>query len=99
VTILRDEVLRIAALARLEVREDELDRTAAELGAVLDYARALQRLDLSGCEPLRFAPPEAGLRADAPDGRRLEPGEALSMAPATAEGCFVVPPVVETPEP
>ena len=69
--IQRDEVRRIAALARLEIREEDLDRVAGELSSVLDYAEALKRLDLAGCEPLSFAPSATALRADGPDGQRL----------------------------
>jgi aspartyl-tRNA(Asn)/glutamyl-tRNA(Gln) amidotransferase subunit C len=93
--ILRDEVRRMAGLARLEIREEELDRVAAELSAVLAYTEALKRLDLAGCEPIRFAPPGATLRADEPDDRRLTAEQALAMAPGAEGGWFVVPPVME----
>jgi len=97
--IQRDEVRRIAELARLEIREEDLDRVAAELSSVLDYAQALKRLDLTGCEPLSFAPPAAALRADEPDGRRLTAQQALAMAPEAEGGFFVVPPVMEGQDP
>ena len=97
--IRRDEVRRIAGLARLEIREEELDRVAAELSSVLDYAQALKRLDLAGCEPLSFAPPAAALRADEPDGRQLTAQQALTMAPEAEGGCFMVPPVMEGQDP
>ena len=97
--ILRDEVRRIAGLARLELREEDLDRVAAELSSVLDYAEVLKRLDLTGCEALSFAPPAAVLRADVPDGRRLTAEQALAMAPETEGGFFVVPPVLEGQDP
>ena len=94
----REEVRRIAELARLELREEDLDRIVAELSAVLDYAQALKRLDLAGCEPPSCAARGAPLRADEPDGRRLAPGEALAMAPEAEGGFFVVPPVMGGPE-
>jgi aspartyl-tRNA(Asn)/glutamyl-tRNA(Gln) amidotransferase subunit C len=94
----RDEVRRIAELARLEIREEDLDRVAAELSAVLDYAQVLKRLDLAGCEPPSFTPLAAALRADEPDGRRLTPQQALAMAPEAEGGFFVAPPVMGGPE-
>jgi aspartyl-tRNA(Asn)/glutamyl-tRNA(Gln) amidotransferase subunit C len=94
----RDEVRRIAELARLELREEDLDRIAAGLGAVLDYAQALKRLELAGCEPASLAARGAVLRADEPDGRCLALGEALAMAPEAEGGFFVVPPVMGSPE-
>jgi aspartyl-tRNA(Asn)/glutamyl-tRNA(Gln) amidotransferase subunit C len=97
--IRRDEVRRIAGLARLEIREEELDRVAAELSSVLDYAEALKRLDLADCDPLSFAPPAGALRADEPDGRRLTAQQALAMAPEAEGGFFMVPPVLEGRDP
>ena len=97
--IRRDEVRRIAELARLEIREEDLGRIAGELSAVLDYAQALKRLDLADCEPLGSAPPGAPLRADEPDGRGLSQEEALAMAPEAEGGLFIVPPVMEGQEP
>ena len=97
--IRREEVRHVAELARLEVREEELDRVAAELSAVLDYVQTLSRLDLTGSEPLSFASPETQLREDSPDGRRLAPEQALAMAPEVEGSFFIVPPVLEDPEP
>jgi aspartyl/glutamyl-tRNA(Asn/Gln) amidotransferase C subunit len=76
-----------------------VDRVAAELSAVLDYAKALKRLDLAGCEPLAFAPHTAALRADEPDGRRLTAEQALAMAPEAESGFFMLPPVMEGQDP
>ncbi len=95
----REEVARIAELARLEIPADRVERLAAELSEVLEYARVLEGLDLAGCEPLAFAAPGAPLRADEPDGRRLAAEDALAMAPEAEGGFFLVPPVVEYLEP
>ena len=98
-SITRDEVRRIAELARLEIPEERIDRMAAELSAVLDFADALKRLDLSGCEPGAFAPADAPLRDDALDGRCLGAERALAAAPEGEDGFFLVPPVVENLNP
>jgi aspartyl-tRNA(Asn)/glutamyl-tRNA(Gln) amidotransferase subunit C len=98
-SITRDEVRRIAELARLEISDSRIDRMAAELSAVLEFAEALKRLDLSGCEPTAFAPAEAPLREDALDGRRLSTDTALAAAPEGEHGFFLVPPVVENLNP
>ena len=97
--IRREEVERIAELARLEIPEERVERVAAELSAVLDFVAAINRLDLEGCEPTTFAPADAPLRADAPDGRRLAAADALAMAPEAEDGFFLVPPVVENVNP
>ncbi len=91
----RDEVLRIAALAKLELPADRVDETAAQLSRVLEFVAALDRLDLSGCEPSVLAPAGQPLREDAPGVRGLDPDTATACAPEHEDGYFVVPPVVE----
>ena len=98
-SIQRDEVRRIAELARLEIPEERIARMASELSAVLDFADTLRRLDLEGCEPTAFAPAETPPREDALDARRLSPDVALAAAPEGEDGFFLVPPVVENLNP
>ena len=98
-SISRDEVRKIAELARLEIAEDRIERMARELSAVLDYAASLGQLDLQGCEPTAFAPAEAPLREDGLDERRLTPEMALAAAPEAEQGFFLVPPIVENLNP
>lgn len=98
-TIRREEVERIAELARLEIPERHMERMAAELSAVLDFVGALNRLDLAGRSPSGFAPEGRPLREDEPNGRRLGVEDALAMAPEGEDGFFLVPPVVENLEP
>ena len=95
----REEVIRIAELARLEIPAESIDRLAGQLSQVLDFATTLHQLDLSGCEPMVFAPAGAPLRADEPDGRRLTPDAALASAPEGEDGFFLVPPIVENVNP
>jgi aspartyl-tRNA(Asn)/glutamyl-tRNA(Gln) amidotransferase subunit C len=97
--IRREEIRRIAGLARLEIREEELDGVAAELSSVLDYAAALKRLELEEIDPPSVAPLGTALRADEPDGRRLTAQQALAMAPEAEGGFFVVPSVMEGQDP
>ena len=98
-SISHDDVRKIAELARIEIPDERIERVASELSAVLDYAAALRRLDLTGCEPTTFAPADAPLRDDEVDGRRLSPGAALAGAPEAEQGFFLVPPVVENLNP
>jgi aspartyl-tRNA(Asn)/glutamyl-tRNA(Gln) amidotransferase subunit C len=98
-SISREEVERIAELARLEIPEDRMERMRAELSAVLEFVATLNRLDLAGCEISTFAPADAPLREDEPDGRRLDPARATAGAPEAEDGFFLVPPIVENLEP
>ncbi len=47
----REDVLKLARLARLELSADEVDRFTEEISAILDYVEQLQVVDVSGLEP------------------------------------------------
>jgi aspartyl-tRNA(Asn)/glutamyl-tRNA(Gln) amidotransferase subunit C len=95
----REEVLRVAELARLEIAPDGIERMRKELSAVLDFVETLKKLDLAGLEPTVFAPADAKLREDETDGRRLAPEQALAAAPEREDDFFLVPPIVENVNP
>jgi aspartyl-tRNA(Asn)/glutamyl-tRNA(Gln) amidotransferase subunit C len=54
-SLTRQEVEKIAHLARLALTEKELVEYQEQLSAVLDYAEMLDELDLSGVEPTAHA--------------------------------------------
>ena len=94
-SISREELGRIAELARLEVPEERCDELSWQLSEVLAFAESLRRLDLEGCEPGVFASPDSPLREDVPNHRRLDPATATAAAPESEDGFFLVPPIVE----
>lgn len=87
----REEVLHIAALARLRLSEDEVAAMARDLDRVLDHVATISELDLEGVPPTSHVVEVAGaLRADEP--RPSLPREtALAQAPAVADDGFAVP--------
>ena len=88
----RDQVLHVARLARLELSEEELERMAGELSAVLDHIEKIGELgDLEGVAPTsHVVAVENALRGDEP--RPSLPREvALANAPDEARGGFRVP--------
>ena len=99
-TIDTDTVRHVALLARLELSEEELERYARELSAVLDYVAQLDALGLENEEPMaqvndEFPKPREDRARPCP----LTREEALSQAPASDGTYFLVPPVVEYLEP
>lgn len=87
----RDQVLAVAALARLELTDDEVERMARELSAVLDHIETISELALDDVAPTSHVVELSNaLRADEP--RPSLPSElALGSAPAVADGGFEVP--------
>ena len=49
--ITREDVLHVAALARLELSEDEIERLTVELNDILEAVGKVSELDLSDVEP------------------------------------------------
>ena len=54
-SLTRQEVERIAHLARLALTEEQISEYQVQLSAVLDYAEMLNELDLSNVEPTAHA--------------------------------------------
>src|SRR5690606_11634547 len=91
----RDEVERIATLARIALTDEELERTAAQLGQVLALFERLRAVDTTGVEPMTHPHDQTlRLRDDVADEtNRREAGQA--MAPAVERGLYLVPKVIE----
>ena len=92
--ISREEVERVAALARLALGDAELAAMQRDLGAVLDYAESLAGVDTEGVEPTAHVIPLATpLRDDVPE-PPLDPELAVAGAPDRSGSAFRVPVVV-----
>jgi aspartyl-tRNA(Asn)/glutamyl-tRNA(Gln) amidotransferase subunit C len=87
----RQEVLHVARLARLALREEEIEPMARELSAVLDHVAKIAELDLEGVAPTSHVVEVTGrLREDVP--RPCLPREvALGQAPDATDEGFLVP--------
>jgi aspartyl-tRNA(Asn)/glutamyl-tRNA(Gln) amidotransferase subunit C len=90
--ISREQALHVARLARLDLRDDELERLTGELGAILDAVSKVSELDLADVPPTSH--PLDLVNAWAED----EPHDSLSLedvfrnAPAREGDLFRVPP-------
>lgn len=47
----REDVLKLARLARLELREEEIEQFRRELSEILQYLEQLQSVDVTGLKP------------------------------------------------
>ncbi|MBX9821210.1 Asp-tRNA(Asn)/Glu-tRNA(Gln) amidotransferase subunit GatC [Afipia birgiae] len=88
-------VRRIAHLARIAVKEDEVSHLQGELNAMLAFVEQLTEVDIEGVEPMTSVMPmEMKKRADVVSDGEI-PGKILANAPATEDHFFLVPKVVE----
>ena len=91
----RDQVERVADLAKLGLSEEEIGLYQKQLSAILEYAAILQRLDTDAIAPTAAVLPLLNvMRADEP-GASLSLEDALANAPAVAEGHFQVKAILE----
>ena len=90
-----DTVRRIAHLARIAVAEEDIEHLRGELNAILTFVEQLSQVDVRGVEPVTsVVPMQLKKRADkVTDGEIRE--EVLRNAPATEDGFFLVPKVIE----
>jgi aspartyl-tRNA(Asn)/glutamyl-tRNA(Gln) amidotransferase subunit C len=96
-TISRDEVARLAKLARLALTDSELMSFAGQIDAILGYVGQIQAVDVTGVaateNPVKGKADVNVTRLDevAPS---LTQAEALAEAPAVVDERFAVPQIL-----
>ncbi len=88
-------VRRIAHLARIAVKEEEVEHLKGELNAMLAFVEQLSEVNVEGVEPMTSVTPMAmKMREDAvTDGGK--PEAVLANAPQSDDGFYLVPKVIE----
>jgi len=91
----RDEVLKIARLARLELTSEEVETYRTRLGRVLEHIRELNALETPKDAFVRHIPKDAvALREDMPI-PFADTASLLKNAPDQESSHFLLPPVME----
>jgi aspartyl-tRNA(Asn)/glutamyl-tRNA(Gln) amidotransferase subunit C len=90
--ISRDEVVHVARLARLALTDEELDRFAGQLDAILEAVGKVSELDLSEVEPTLHPLALSNVWAEDEPRPSLDVEEALANAPDREDDAFRVPP-------
>jgi aspartyl-tRNA(Asn)/glutamyl-tRNA(Gln) amidotransferase subunit C len=90
-----ETVRSIAHLARISVREEDIEHLQGELNAILNFVEQLSEVDVRGIEPVAsIVSMQLKKRADkVTDGEIRD--QVLRNAPVTEDGFFLVPKVVE----
>lgn len=90
-----DDIKRIAHLARIEVSDNEAQETLTKLSGILGLIEQMQAVDTTGIAPMSHSQDVTQrLREDvvtATNQRELF----QSIAPATQDGLYLVPKVIE----
>jgi len=90
-TIGREEILRVAKLAELDVPERDVDALVAQIGRIVDYVAQLDRVPAGeSAAPFQAGPDAVTLRADEPGSVPLTRAPE-AMAPEFRDGLYLVP--------
>lgn len=89
------EVEHVAQLANLALSDEEQELFREQLSSILEYASRLQQVDTDAIPPTSTVLPVENVMR--PDTVRpsLSQADVLANAPATEDGCFRVPVVLE----
>ena len=88
-------VRRVAQLARITLRDDEVPHLQGEINAILAFVAELDEVDVTGVEPMTSVLPMSLKRRndDITDGGIAD--RIVANAPASEDRLFAVPKVIE----
>ena len=93
-TLSEADVRKVAALARIDLSDEDARRLTTQLGDVLEYIEQLSEVDIEGVDPMAHAIEQVNVLAE----DIVEPSQPrdvmLSNAPRRDEECYRVPPVL-----
>jgi aspartyl-tRNA(Asn)/glutamyl-tRNA(Gln) amidotransferase subunit C len=87
----RDDVLKLASLARISLSEDEVEEFSGELTAILQYVDQLATVDVSGLQPTNQVTGLTNvMRKDEVKDYGYEPGKLLENVPHVQDNMIKV---------
>ncbi len=92
--VTKDDVKKIAELARLEFNENELDDYTKEMNKVLGYVEKLNKLDTTNVQPLSHPIENENVFREDVLVKSVTTEEALKNAPDKTSEHFKVPKVI-----
>jgi len=93
--ITKQDVEKVAKLARLEITETEKEAFTQQLSSILAYVDKLNALKTAGVEPTATVLGQSNVFREDRARPSLPVEKALANAPESAEGFFVVPKIIE----
>jgi aspartyl-tRNA(Asn)/glutamyl-tRNA(Gln) amidotransferase subunit C len=87
----RDDILKLAALSKLRLSDEEIERLQGELAEILDYVKQLDEVDTEGLSPTyQVSGLKNVFRKDEIKDYGYKKDELLKNAPALQDGQFKV---------
>lgn len=94
-SLTKDEVAKVAILARLRLAPEELETYTVQLNSIVEYVALLQTLDTKDVEPLAHGVEVHNVFRDDVRGESLPREAALANAPKRNSDSFLVPAVLD----
>ena len=91
----REDVAKVALLARLRLGVGELEMFTGQLNGIVDFVAQLQELDTTNVEPLAHGVEVRNVFRDDVRGPSLPRAQALANAPQRNDEGFLVPAVLD----
>jgi aspartyl-tRNA(Asn)/glutamyl-tRNA(Gln) amidotransferase subunit C len=91
----KDVVEKVAHLARLELKADEIELYTEQLDRILAYMDKLNSLDTTGIEPTTHAIPLTNVFREDAVNSNFQVEESVGNAPERKGSFFKVPPIIE----
>jgi aspartyl-tRNA(Asn)/glutamyl-tRNA(Gln) amidotransferase subunit C len=89
-----DQVRHIAHLARIDLRDGDLERFTSQVGEILGYVNTLQNIPTDGIDPTFLITPQSNVLRQDTVKPCLTPGQALQNAPGREGDHFRMPPIL-----
>ncbi|OGX24517.1 MAG: asparaginyl/glutamyl-tRNA amidotransferase subunit C [Omnitrophica WOR_2 bacterium RIFCSPHIGHO2_02_FULL_45_21] len=93
--ISKNDALRVAHLARIDLTEDELRLFARQLESIIEFIDKLKELDVSSVSPAAHTPVLKNVLRPDTIKDSLSKEAVLGNAPKSLKGHFLVPKVIE----
>ena len=95
-SISKEDVDKIARLAKLELSEDERNKFAKQLGDIISYVEKLDEVDVSNVEPLAHVNDLMNVTRDDKSRPSLDKEQVFKNSPQHDKDYFLVPKVLKT---
>ena len=94
----KDEVIKVAKLARLSFEDDEATKISSELSTILKHFEAMQSVNTDNLAPMAHSMDVTNVLREDEVTMSLERDEVLLSAPAVSENRFLVPRILKEEE-
>ncbi|WP_432710397.1 Asp-tRNA(Asn)/Glu-tRNA(Gln) amidotransferase subunit GatC [Pedobacter sp.] len=91
----KQTIYKVADLARIEIKEEEVGNLITEMSKILTFMEKLNELDTKDVEPLVYMNPEVNVWRDDVVKQEITVKEALMNSAKHNEEFFMVPKIIE----